>query len=195
MLYRKNGGPMVRSFVLLLLGIALSAGSANAQTSGFAVVTSYGALCNGSTNDEAAFLSAFASNQIVIVPNTGASCLISDAGATWPNGLRRIFEPGASITVPSGSILTIKVTIDHETFGQIFKGTGVDTGKRWVRPEWCGAIGSGNCSKQRHASNSGRREFYRKLLWLGWRCSVECAWWWKDVLTKKHINFVANSNQ
>jgi len=102
----------------------------------------YGAACNGSANDAAAFSSALSANKVVYVPNTGSTCVIGTT-QTWPAGTTVVFAPNAAISVSSGVTLTIRGQVDHANVSNIFQGAGTVTGLAWVRPEWFGATGTG----------------------------------------------------
>ena len=73
----------------ILIVIVLSAGQAAAQGQPYYDVTSFGAKCDGSTNDTLAFQSAIAQAKAtggtIAVPLTGRFCVIGDF-AEWSAG-------------------------------------------------------------------------------------------------------------
>lgn len=96
-----NCGPVANS--------QLAAGAA-AENLGVALVTdpAYGAVCNGSTNDETAIQAAFSSGKNVIFPST-VSCLAGNLTFNATNG-QTVTMTGSSLVIPPGSNWGIKVT-------------------------------------------------------------------------------------
>lgn len=108
-------------------------------------IKEFGAACDGSTADDAAFALVIVLQRSVIIPKSTGACRVS-GNLTFPATMQVVFERGGQITVDSAKTLTIPYVSAPDS--QVFTGSGVVALTRVpeINPNWFGADGSGNTS-------------------------------------------------
>ncbi len=103
----------------------------------------YGAVGDGSTNDElaieAAITAATVNGGTVYFPNTGNAYKFNTA-ITVPADVSLMFEPGATLMGDGSSTLTFTEQTLIPTEHQVFESTMAVAGLNFTRPQWFGAL-------------------------------------------------------
>ena len=110
-------------------------------------VRSYGAVGDGSTDDEPAFtlaIAAAAGGRVIVVEADTSYRLSSNV--TVPAGVTIVFQQGGLLLIDNGITFTVNGTM-HAGMYQIFSGTGTVSIARgaveYLLPHWWGAVGDG----------------------------------------------------
>lgn len=127
-----------------LVGYKLNAANSvgrtvNSKLSEFVSVKDFGAVGDGVTSDTTAFVQALAFANTIVVP---AGQYRINSNISVVNGKRLQFRDGASLTIDAGVTVTFGGQVEAG-IEQLFFGSGVVLGLRFVRPEWWGATRAG----------------------------------------------------
>lgn len=139
------------AIVVLLVSVAYGQtinGIPNQNVSGLATavsLTAYGAVCNGSTDDSAAFTAAEAASANISIPLGTGACLINPSGSTFTLNSTYWFQTGGTIGIATGKTVTMNSQPQaYATKIFTIAGTGsvVLNNTIYGYPEWFGATGN-----------------------------------------------------
>jgi hypothetical protein len=130
---------------LALVGQGYGAGAATDRVEGPSTIKEFGAACDGTTADDAAFALVMVLQRSVVIPRSSGACRLS-GNLTFPATMEVVFERGGQISVDVGKTLTIAYLSAPDA--QVFAGSGAVLLSRVsdINPNWFGADPSARTS-------------------------------------------------